>query len=488
MNKTPLWACFIPAGPKWIAIQQGTSLEVYSLPDGAKAGHHRIPSAGRIPCAVGSDCLAMATEAGKIGLFSMPDAQQVATSEMPPRILQIRSDWLVWIASRGAQWRGPGAAFPIARAKLLAEREFELSSTGTTTPAIDISPDGSAVLYQTGLWSDRKMVWKWESDQMQSFELKATDVRLANADQVVGLWSGNKAGKIVSFTWFDLKQNVIQDSSSQTCLYNGSLSLEGAQASSGLAGLSVVCPDMVSAIAPSQNRLVPLIVAASGPISKLLAYDGTSQSICLADGRSVVVFAPGVPTTHEVSPLQFDMSFWSYCIAGNHALVVEESRLSIDSESDDSDHDTQLKVRGDAKVALQVNELVSLQANQYPLEKITSKKGLYLDPWGVCATPDLRRIAVLWQESSAAGHRGGGASGTVGSKFFRKVVRIYDVQSTAPGQTCPSPPSSSLKDSCWISGHQNRRLVVSPDGQTIAFCSIRRTADIPSTAVRSCSS
>ena len=335
------------------------------------------------------------------------------------------------------------------------------------------------------------MVWKWESDQMQSFELKATDVRLANADQVVGLWSGNKAGKIVSFTWFDLKQNVIQDSSSQTCLYNGSLSLEGAQASSGLAGLSVVCPDMVSAIAPSLPASPPLsaVEAVRNPPKvktvwyhslwpqadqspKLLAYDGASQSICLADGRSVVVFAPGVPTTHEVSPLQFDMSFWSYCIAGNHALVVEEPRLSIDSESDDSDHDTQLKVRGDAKVALQVIDLVSLQANQYPLEKITSKKGLYLDPWGVVqrricgALPSFGR--KVRRPARCAGEM---YSGTVGSKFFRKVVRVYDVQSSARGHTSPATAEFELKDFAGTSGHQNRRLVISPDGQTIAFCS-----------------
>ena len=486
-EQDPLWACFVGAGPKWVAICHGTSMEIYSLPYGAKAGHHTISNDSRIQCAVGSDRLAVVTEASKIALFSVPNAQQVATSEMPGRVVQIRSDahglYLAALNNEGL------VRVSDCTGKMLAEHRFELRSIGSASPAIDISPDGSAVLFQTGLWSDPKVVWKWESDKVQSFELKATEVRLAKADLVVGLWTGNKAGQIVSFIWFDLNQNTVRKMSSHSCLYNGAISLEGVAASSGLAGLSVVCRDLVSAVAPmpaaatagSTDELLgnpPKINTVwyhslrpqSDESPRFLAYDGASQSICLADGSSVVVFATSRPSGEGVSPLKLDMSFWSYAIAGDNALVVEEPRLSVDAEPEGPGGDTQLEVRGNAKVALKVIDLRSLQVKQYSLEKIPSKEGLYLDPWGVSGTPDGRRIAVLWQESSAAGAAGETYSGTVGSKFFRKVVRVYDVQSAGQQHTLPVTAELELKDFSGISGHLNRRFVISPNGQTIVFC------------------
>ena len=482
----PLWACFIGTGPKWVAVYQGKSMEIYSLSDGARVGHNPIPTTSRIQCAVGSDRLAVVTEASKIALFSVPDAQQVAASEMPERILQIRSDALgLHLAALNDQ----GLVRVFDRSgKRLAEHRFELSSIGSVTPAIDLSPDGSAVLFQTGTWSDRKIVWKWDSDNVQPFELKAIEVRLASADLVVGVWTGNKAGQAVTLTWFDLNRHAVRETISLTCLYNGVISLEGVASSSGLTGLSLVCHDLVSAIARE---------AASGAAStdelprnppeidtvwyhslwpqadespRFLAYDGASQSICLADGSSIVVFAKGDPNQEGMSPLELGMSFWSYAIAGDNALVVEEPRLSVDEEPSEPAGDTQLKARGDAKVVLKVIDLRSLQVNHYPLEKIPSKRGMYLDPWGVCGTPDGRRIAVLWQESSAAGVAGEMYSGTVGSNFFRKLVRVYDVQSATQQHTLSVTAELELKEFSGISGHLNRRFVISPDGQTIALC------------------
>ena len=482
----PLWACFIGAGPKWVAVFQGKSMEIYSLPDGAQAGHNTIPTTSRIPCAVGSDRLAVVTEASKIALFSVPDSQQVATGEMPARILQIRSDAL---GLHLAALNDEGVVRVFDRSgKRLAEHRFELSSIGSVTPAIDISPDGSAVLFQTGTWSDHKLVWKWESDKVQPFELKATEVRLASADLVIGLWTGNKAGQIVNLTWFDLSDHAVRETISLTCLYNGVISLEGVASSSGLAGLSLVCHDLVSAVAPEAASAASTDKLPQNPPKintvwyhslwpqadespRFLAYDGASQTICLADGSSIVVLAKGDPSQEGISPLELDMSFWSYAIAGDNALVVEEPRLSVNDEPAGPTSDTLLTARGKAKVALNVIDLRSLQVNHFPLEKVPSKRGLYLDPWGVSGTPDGRRIAVLWQESSAAGVAGEMYSGTVGSNFFRKVVRVYDFQTTSQQQhTLPMTAELELTEFAGISGHLNRHLVISPNGQTIALC------------------
>ena len=220
--------------------------------------------------------------------------------------------------------------------KRLAEHTFELGTTRQPKLSIDISPDGSAVLFDNGLWSDRKAVWKWESDDVQWFEFSAGSTRLASTDMVMGIWFDNSEGQSPVVKWLDLARKSDREIRLQNCLYKSPTMLEGVVSSRGLAGISFVCEDFVSAIAPASSassaesavseaeHSTPTINFAryhslwpqNADSPKYLAYDGASQSLCLLSGKTVVVFAKGEPS-YRGSNATLGISFWSFAIAGN---------------------------------------------------------------------------------------------------------------------------------------------------------------------------
>ena len=90
-------------------------------------------------------------------------------------------------------------------------------------------------------------------------------------------------------------------------------------------------------------------------------------------------------------------------------MVVHAPRLPVKEEPGAHEGEKDFKIRGETKVHLAFVDLHSLQSETYPLEKLPSEKGLYLDPWGVAATPDAKRsrriVARKYGERNDDGRR-----------------------------------------------------------------------------------
>ena len=239
-------------------------------------------------------------------------------------------------------------------------------------------------------------MWKWESDEVQWFDFSAASTRLASADMVVGLWFDNSEGESPVVEWFDLARKS-ERNRFQNCLYKFPTMLEGVASSRGVAGISMVCEDFVSAIAPAPStssvesavseaeQSTPKISFAryhslwpqNADSPKLLAYDGATQSLCLFSGKTVVVFAKGQPS-YRGSNARVGMSFWSFAMAGEIAPGGTCPSPAGQRGTGGTRNEKDFKIRGETKVHLAFVDLRSLQSADIPSGKPAIRKGLVL--------------------------------------------------------------------------------------------------------------
>jgi len=135
------------------------------------------------------------------------------------------------------------------------------------------------------------------------------------------------------------------------------------------------------------------------------------------------------------------MDSWSVGMAGGNALFATEKALQI--------------------VNFHLNRTV-----QVAVEPPTALPGRTFHVWGVTGTPDGRRVAMRWQETSG--------DTSDGATYFRKIVRVYESVPAKNKQSGALPLVGELdfKELGGIHGDTNKQIVLSPDGNTVA-CAAR---------------
>jgi serine/threonine protein kinase/WD40 repeat protein len=456
---TPRWGCFVGTGPTWLVVSAGDFVTVYSVVDGRQIGRSKLPADGGLTCSMGADRLAVSTAPDQVAIYSLPELQARGICQMADRVVAVRSDadgkHLAILDVKGTVRVFDYAAQP------LAEHQFPLAKSYTRGPTIDISPSGSAVLFDpVGQETEERSLWKWATNEIRTFSLDANVLRLQSDDIVVGLVTPMSAGATSKLVWFDLDDSSVRTHTFQTILYAPETRLEGVAISKGLPGISLVSNDLISSFPTSTGK------NSSAPSSKsdeqidesttqdsvaryhslwpqraaspmLLAFDAASQSLALAGDPEIVVFGKTQSTTRKHPSTIMPMDSWSFGTAGGKALFATNKMLQI--------------------VDFHLNH--TAQVSVEPPQPIP---GRAFHVWGVTGTPDGRRVAVRWQETSG--------DTSDGATYFRKIVRVYETVPVTDeeSQVLPLVGELDFKVLGGIHGDTNKQIVLTPDGNTVA--------------------
>jgi serine/threonine protein kinase/WD40 repeat protein len=455
----PRWGCFVGSGPKWLVVSAGDFLTVYSAVDGQHINSSKFLADGGLACSMGPDRLAISTTQGQVAIYSLPELQACGVCQMPDSVVAIRSD------ANGKHLaildvKGTVRVFDDA-AQQLAEHQFALAQGYSRGPSIDISPSGNAVLFDpVGQWTEKRSLWKWATNEVRTFSLEANVLRLQSDDMVVGIVNPISSSETSELAWLDLNDSDVRTYTFQNILYAPETRLEGVAISRGLVGISLVSNDLISSFPtnigktnsePSresdaqigQNTIHPSFARYHSlwpqrtEAPKLLAFDAASQSLALAGDREIVVFGKIQSSTRGGISTRMPMDSWSVGTAGGKALFATKGTLQI--------------------VNFHLNQTV-----QVSVEPPSPFPGRAFHVWGVTGTPDGRRVAVRWQETS------GDTSDA--ATYFRKIVRVYEsVPSTdKESRALPLVGELDFKELGGIHGLTNRQIVLSPDGNTVA--------------------
>ena len=455
----PRWGCFVGSGPKWLVVSAGDFITVYSAVDGQQISSSKFLADGGLACSMGPDRLAISTTQGQVAIYSLPELQACGLCQMPDSVVAIRSD------ADGKHLaildvKGTVRVFDDA-AQQLAEHQFALAQGYSRGPSIDISPSGSAVLFDpVGQWTEKRSLWKWATNEIRTFSLEANVLRLQSDDMVVGIVNPISSSETSELAWLDLNDSDVRTYTFQNILYAPETRLEGVAISRGVVGISLVSNDLISSFPtnigktnsePSsesdaqigQNNIHASFARyhslwpqrAEAP--KLLAFDAASQSLALAGDREIVVFGKTQSSTRGQTSTRMPMDSWSLGMAGGNALFATKRTLQI--------------------VNFHLNQTVQVSVEPPP-----PFPGRAFHVWGVTGTPDGRHVAVRWQETS------GDTSDA--ATYFRKIVRVYEsVPSTdKESRVLPLVGELDFKELGGIHGVTNRQIVLSPDGNTVA--------------------
>ncbi|HEY2828339.1 MAG TPA: WD40 repeat domain-containing protein, partial [Pirellulales bacterium] len=346
-------------------------------------------------------------------------------------------------------------------AQQLAEHQFDLARGYSRGPNIDISPSGSAVLFDpVGQWTEKRSLWKWATNEIRTFSLEANVLRLQSDDMVVGIVNPISSSETSELAWLDINDSDVRTYTFQNILYAPETRLEGVVTSRGVVGISLVSNDLISSFptnigktnsvpsSESDAQIGQNTIHASfaryhslwpqrAEAPKLLAFDAASQSLALAGDREIVVFGKTQSSTRGQTSTRMPTDNWSLGTAGGNALFATKRTLQI--------------------VNFHLNQTVQVSVEPPP-----PFPGRAFYVWGVTGTPDGRHVAVRWQETS------GDTSDA--ATYFRKIVRVYkSVPSTdKESRVLPLVGELDFKELGGIHGLTNRQIVLSPDGNTVA--------------------
>ncbi|HVT29442.1 MAG TPA: protein kinase [Lacipirellulaceae bacterium] len=455
----PRWGCFVGSGPKWLVVSAGDFITVYSAADGQKIKSSKPLADGGPTCSMGRDRLAVSTTGGQVAIYSLPELQVCGLCQMPDSVIAIRSD------ADGKHLaildvKGTVRVFDEA-AQQLAEHQFPLAQGYSRGSSIDISPSGSAVLFDpVGQETEKRSLWKWATNKIRTFSLDANVLRLQSDDKVVGIVTPISSSETSQLAWLDLNDSNVRTYTFPNILYAPETRLEGVAISKGVVGISLVSNDLISSFPtsigktnsePSSNSDAQIghntthdsvaryhsLWPQRAETPKLLAFDAASQSLALAEGREIVVFGKTQRSTRGQASNTMPMDSWSVGTAGGNALFATEKYLQI--------------------VNFHLNQSV-----QVAVEPPSPLPGRAFHIWGVTGTPDGRRVAVRWQETS--GNTSDAAT------YFRKIVRVYEsVPATdEKSRILPLVGEVDFKELGGIHGDTNKQIVLSPDGNTVA--------------------
>jgi WD40 repeat protein len=378
---------------------------------------------------------------------------------MPDSVIAIRSDAEgKHLAIHDA--KGTVRVFDDA-AQQLAEHQFPLAKGYSRGSSIDISPSGNAVLFDpVGQETEKRSLWKWATNEIRTFSLEANVLRLKSDDNVVGIVTQISSSEISQLVWLDVNDSSVRTYTFENILYAPETRLEGVAISRGVAGISLVSNDLIDSFPtnPEKTNLEPSSKSDAqirentihdsvaryhslwpqrAETPKLLAFDAASQSLALAGDREILVFGKTQSSTRGQTSNTMPMDSWSVGMAGGNALFATETTLRI--------------------VNFHLN-----QTAQVAVEPPSALPGRAFHVWGVTGTPDGRRVAVRWQETS--GDTDDAAT------YFRKIVRVYEtVPATAKEvRVLPLVGELDFKELAGIHGDTNRQIVLSPDGNTVA--------------------
>ena len=455
----PRWGCFVGSGPKWLVVSAGDYVTVYSAVDGRQVGRSKLLADGDLTCSMGRDRLAVSTTRGQVAIYSLPELRARGICQMPDSVVAVRSN------ADGKHLaildvKGTVRVFDDA-AQQLAEHQFPLAKGYTRGPSIDISPSGSAVLFDpVGQETEKRSLWQWATNEIRTFSLDANVLRLQSDDIVVGLVTPISASETSQLVWLDLNDSNIRTYSFQTILYAPETQLEGVAISKGVAGISLLSNDLISSFPTVTEKIKSELSSKSdaqvgqstihdsvaryhslwpqrAEIPELLAFDAASQSLALAGDREIVVFDKTPASTRRQPSTMMPMESWSFGTAGGKALFATNKLLQI--------------------VDFHLNHTAQVSVEPPP-----PSPGRAFHVWGVTGTPDGRRVAVRWQETSG--------DTSDGATYFRKIVRVYEsVPATdKESQVLPLVGELDFKELGGIHGDTNKQIVLTPDGNTVA--------------------
>ena len=466
--------------PAWIAFPRGSReylvqgfadrVELHRLGDDGPLATAAIAGTC-MPCPVAADRLAVVVPSSGIRMLTIPTLAVAGTCAMPGEVTSLRSSA---DGSRLAALNRAGlaAVFDVA-GRQVASRTFRVPRR-SGQPGLAISPGGSRVVWHSGIWSEPKFHWDLAADEPSSFKLAVHDLAFESETAVVGVWSPSSLSERVRLLRYDFTLDREPEGNGLGAigvLYRQGSSVECvADAASGETAVAMIAPDSVSRVwmplvervpAPRPLILMPLpedgygfsrVQAVLGealwphvntPVA-IPAYDAITETLALTTGSSVLVFAATparlagmkeVPTS-SLACKACGTDFWSF-----HA-DDQETFACLGNE-------------------LQIVSLANGERRTVPLEPPAPAPGRNAVAWGVTATPDGRTVAVLWQENTGGGH--------IGDTFHRKIATVYRLD--ADRRRATTQASFTLDRFDGVNGRLNREFVITPDGDTIAFCS-----------------
>jgi WD40 repeat protein len=465
--------------PAWIAFPRGSReylvqgfadrVELHRLGDDAPLATAAIAGTC-MPCPVAADRLAVVVPSSGIRVLAIPTLAVAGTCAIPGEVTSLRSNA---DGSRLAVLNRAGlaAVFDVA-GRQVASRTFRVPGR-SGRPGLAISPGGGRLVWHSGIWSEPKVHWDLAADEARPFKLAVHDLAFESETAVVGVWSPSSLSERVRLLRYDFTLDREPEGNGLGAigvLYRQGSSVECvADAASGETAVAMVAPDSVSRVwmplveqvpAPRPLILMPLpedgygfsrVQAVLGealwphvhtPVA-IPAYDAITETLALTTGSSVLVFSAKparlagmkeVPAS-SLACKACGTDFWSF-----HA-DDRETFACLGNE-------------------LQIVSLANGEHRTVALEPPAPKPGRGMMAWGVTATPDGQTVAVLWQESAGGGH--------IGDTFHRKIATVYRLDADRRRATTQS--SFRLDRFDGVNGRLNREFVITPDGDTIAFC------------------
>ena len=469
----------LAATPAWIAFPRGRR-ESLVLGFADRVELHRLdgdcpiataPVAGTtLPCPVAANALAVVVPDGRIQVLSLPDLAVTATCTMPGDVTSLRASA---DGSRLAALNRAGLArlFEID-GRHVASHTFRRAS-GSGRPGLAISPSGGRLVWHSGIWNEPKLRWDAAADEPQPFKLPVHDLAFDAENAVVGVWSPSSLSDRVRLIRYDFELDRQPDETGLGAigvLYRQGTSVECVRDTvSGETAAVLVAPDSVSRVwmpivpaEPSPRPLILMPLPEDGyGFSRVQAvlgealwphvttpvvirgYDAASETLAMTAGNDVLVFAArpgrlaGKPETpaSALASKACGTEYWSFHADGRETFACEGGDLHIVSLEDG-------------------------RRRTVAVEQPTPAPGRGFVPWGVSATPEGDTVAVLWQEHVGGGH--------VGSEYHRKFATVYRLD--ADRRRATPQRSFVLAGFDGVNGRLNREFVITPDGETIAFC------------------
>jgi len=468
----------VAASPVWIAFARGSrACVVLGFTDRVEV--HRLGVDGPVataaiagsslPCPLDRDALAAVVPGTGIQIVTLPGLEVTATCAMPGDVTVLRASG---DGTRLAALTSAGEAAVFDReGRKVAGRTFRGASR-SGTPGLAVSPSGRRLVWHSGIWSEPKVRWDVDTDDLRTFSLPVHDLAFESENSLVGIWSPASLGDRIRLLRFDVDQDREPEGNAFGAIgvrYRQGATLECVfDAASGETGVALVAPDSVSRVwmtpldgVPASRPLIVMPLPDDGygfsrvhavlgealwphvsdPVV-IHAHDAGSETLALTAGRAVLVFAatPGRLAGSDGAPLSAlasracGTSYWTFHATGREAIACSGNELVLVS-------------------------LVSGERRTLAIEPPPPAPGREFMAWGVTATPDGRTIAILWQEAEGGGH--------VGARFHRKIAGIYRLDSDRR-RSLP-PTFVPLTGFDGVNGRLNREFALAPDGEIIAF-------------------
>jgi serine/threonine protein kinase/WD40 repeat protein len=355
---------------------------------------------------------------------------------------------------------GDATLFDVAAMKVLAKHHFDVVAPRIGLPGVptlSFSPSGKQLLFTSSLWSKPTTTWNWAEDQALERDVGSSiSARFVDENTVVSARRCDVAIENLEFAVTDLRQ--LGGPLIRVRLPSKGGESPVAWRASGPDGKQRILAastsaDSIDLFALSEETMLSstrftTLLPASPTEPRFLAFSPDSGLLALAGDNEITVFqTTGYKSSSVAGKKRSEMNYWSLAAASDFMLTA----------------DTQGQLNNDKLKSLRLlrRSFRDGSLTEIPCQWPAASGGLNSDVWGIATTPDMKTVAVLWQEDSDS---------SIGGEFYLKALLIYQLESPPDNEGRLIPTRTIWLDKYkGLNGRYNRILCLSPDGQTVAF-------------------